>query len=66
MPWTAASFKASHNPKLSTGRAATAAKIANAMLRKGAPEGEAIATANARAAGQKPKKHDKPFGALAP
>ena len=65
MPWDAKSFKA-HNKKLSTGRAAHAAKIANAVLRRTGNEGLAIATANARAKGQKPKPHDKPFGSLAP
>ena len=64
MPWDAKSFAARHNKKLKPAAAAKAASIANAMLRSGVPEGEAIATANARAAGQKPKKHDRPFGAL--
>ena len=66
MPWTAETFRASHNKSLSPARAAMAARIANAMLKSGVPEGEAIATANARAKGQKPKKHAKPFGSLAP
>lgn len=49
MPWSAKSFKARHNKKLSTGEAAKAASMANAMLKSGVPEGEAIATANKRA-----------------
>ena len=66
MPWDSKSFAARHNKKLSPEAAAKAARMANAMLRAGVPEGEAIATANARAKGQKPKKHDKPFGSFAP
>lgn len=49
MPWTAESFKSKHNHKLSKSQAAKAAKIANAMLARGVPEGEAIATANKKA-----------------
>lgn len=51
MPWTAKSFKAKHNKSLSGGAAKKAASMANAMLKAGVPEGEAIATANKRAAG---------------
>lgn len=46
MPWTADSFREKHNKKLSKSDAAKAAKIANAMLERGVPEDEAIATAN--------------------
>ncbi len=66
MPWTPQSFAAKHNKKLKGARATKAARMANAMLRAGVPEGEAIATANARAKGQKPKHHDRPFGSFAP
>lgn len=55
-----------HNHGLSDEQAAKAARVANGMLKAGVPEGEAIATANARAEGKKPKKHPRPFGSLAP
>lgn len=51
MPWTGKSFAARHNHKLKGKRAAKAAAIADAMLVRGVDEGEAIRTANARAAG---------------
>jgi len=54
MPWTGKSFASKHNKKLSEASAGKAASIANAMVRRGVPEGEAIATANARAKGKKP------------
>ena len=46
MPWTAKEFKAKHNKKLSVENAGKAAKQAMAIIRSGAPEGVAIATAN--------------------
>ncbi len=46
MPWTAKTFAAKHNKKLKGSAASKAAKQANAILRSGAPEGIAIATAN--------------------
>lgn len=49
MPFTAKSFKARHNHALSAGKAGKAASQANAMMRAGVPEGEAIATANKHA-----------------
>jgi uncharacterized protein YdaT len=49
MPWNAKTFAARHNKKLSGTEATKAAKMANAMLDRGVPEGEAIATANKRA-----------------
>lgn len=52
MPWTAKSFAAKHNHKLSGAPAAKAARIATGMVNAGVPEGEAIATANARAEGR--------------
>lgn len=56
MPWTGKQFAAKHNHKLSGAKANKAAKIATAMVERGVPEGEAIATANKRAAaGPKPK-----------
>jgi hypothetical protein len=45
MPWDAHSF-AKHNSHLSPPQAAHAARIANAILKRGEPEGIAIATAN--------------------
>ena len=49
MPWSGKSFKSKHNHGLSKPVANKAAKQANAMLRSGVPEGEAIATANKHA-----------------
>lgn len=66
MPWTPAEFKSRHAKHLSDDEAAEAARVANAMLKSGSPEGEAIATGIARAKGSKPKHHAKPFGSLAP
>lgn len=48
MPWSGTSFRQKHNRKLSPAQAKSAAAQANAMLRRGVPEGEAIATANKR------------------
>lgn len=62
MPWTPESFKEKHNKGLGGAQAKKAASIANAMLKRGVPEGEVIATANARAEG-KPKK-PRTFGSL--
>lgn len=53
MPWTGKTFAAKHNHKLSGASASKAARIATGMVKAGAPEGEAIATANARAEGLK-------------
>lgn len=52
MSWTAASFRRKHNHSLTPELAAKAASMANAMLKSGVPEGEAIATANARVMGK--------------
>lgn len=49
MPWTGKSFAAKHNHSLKGKAASKAAKIATAMVNRGVPEGEAIATANKRA-----------------
>lgn len=49
MPWTGKTFASRHNHKLSGEAATSAAKQANALLKKGLPEGEAIATANKQA-----------------
>lgn len=49
MPWTAESFKAKHNHSLSKTQATKAAAMASAMIKRGVPEGEAIATANKNA-----------------
>jgi uncharacterized protein YdaT len=56
MPWDAKSFKARHNKKLSPAAAGKAASMANAMLRSGVPEGEAIATANKHVKGKYGRK----------
>jgi len=49
MPWTPKEFAAKHNHKFKGKTAVKAASMANAMLRSGASEGVAIATANKRA-----------------
>lgn len=47
MPWkSAAAYASRHNKKLKGEAASTAKKQAEAMIAKGVPEGEAIATAN--------------------
>lgn len=56
MPWkTGREFAARHNKKLKGARATKAASIANAILRTGASDRIAIATANKYA-----NKHPKP------
>jgi uncharacterized protein YdaT len=59
MPWTGPQFRAKHNHKLSPRQAAKGARIATAMIGRGVPEGEAIATANARAQGKKKRGRRK-------
>ena len=60
MPWTPKEFAEKHNHKLSKGQSKKAASVANAMLKSGVPEGEAIATANKQA---KEKNHyDRMYG----
>jgi len=49
MPWTAKEFKTRHAKHLTDAQASHAASVANAMLKSGVPEGEAIATAISRA-----------------
>lgn len=56
MPWTAKSFKSRHAHSLTGSQAGKAAKQANAILRSGAPEGVAIATAIKHAKGAKAAK----------
>lgn len=56
MPWDSKSFKEKHNKRLSPGRAAKAAKQANAILEKTGDEGLAIRVANANAKRQKLKR----------
>lgn len=51
MPWTGKSFAGRHNHALSGPAAGKAASIANAILKRGADEGIAIATANKKVAG---------------
>ena len=53
MPWTPGEFASKHNKKLKGKKASKASAMANAMLSKGVPEGEAIATANKHAKGKK-------------
>ncbi len=50
MPWTGKSFASRHNKSLFGAAATKTAEQANAILRSGAPEGIAIATANKEAA----------------
>jgi uncharacterized protein YdaT len=47
--WTAESFKRKHFKKASSSQAKSAARQANAMVRRGVDEGVAIATAIKRA-----------------
>lgn len=49
MPWTPEEFKNKHAKNLNAHQAAKAARMANAMLKSGTDEGEAIATAISRA-----------------
>jgi uncharacterized protein YdaT len=56
MPWSGKSFASKHNHKLKGNAASKAASIATAMVERGVPEGEAIATANARAKGSSAKQ----------
>ena len=49
MPWTGPEFARKHNKKLKGKAATKAAAMATAMIRRGVPEGEAIATANKHA-----------------
>lgn len=51
MPWTGAEFKRRHAKHLTPAQAAHAARVANAMLKGGADEGVAIATAIKRSKG---------------
>lgn len=46
MPWSGKSFAEKHNHSFSGPAAGKAASIANAILKRGADEGVAIATAN--------------------
>lgn len=55
MPWTSDSYRSRHNKSLTDAGAKKAASMANAMLKSGVPEGEAIATANKHVSGQKRK-----------
>ncbi len=46
MPWTPDQFRSRHNKKLNASQSDHAAAQANALLRSGVDEGEAIAVAN--------------------
>lgn len=60
MPWpTGSGFAKKHNHKLKGAAAQKAADMATAMVKAGVPEGEAIATANKRAAGAARKAKGK-------
>jgi len=63
MPWSGKEFSSRHNKKLKGAAAAHAAKQANAILRSGAPEGVAIATAN-KFANRSRLKHMRNAGAI--
>lgn len=60
MSWTGKQFKDRHAKGLSNEQATHAASMANAMLKSGVPEGEAIATAIKRAKGM--SHGDKLYG----
>jgi len=64
MPWNASQFKDKHFKKASGEQAKKASHMANAILKSGGDEGVAIATAIARAKGQK-RKSRKPSAAKA-
>jgi uncharacterized protein YdaT len=49
MPWDGESFRKRHAKDLSPAEARKGASVANAMLQRGVPEGEAIATGIKRA-----------------
>jgi uncharacterized protein YdaT len=64
MPWSSPSaFAKKHNKKLKGKSASVAQRMANAMLRKGVPEGEAIATANKKG-DSVAKSYRNPFGSM--
>lgn len=56
MPWTPEDFKERHWKKATKAQAARAAEQAGAMIRRGVPEGTAIAV-SIRRAKRVPKKH---------
>lgn len=64
MPWTGQSFKSRHWKKAGKGQAAHASRMANAMLRSGASEGIAIATAIKRSKGKRRRKRVNPAEAV--
>jgi hypothetical protein len=55
MPWTPGQFQAKHDKSATPKQAARESKLASAMLKSGASEGVAIATAIDRAKGVGPK-----------
>ena len=59
MPWSGKSFASKHNKKLSASQAKSAAKQANALLKKGMNEGEAIAIANKHQASRREALYGK-------
>lgn len=62
MPWTGSSFRSRHNHDLSPEQAKKAAAMANALLKKGMDEGEAIAIANKHAKGKRKSSADRQAG----
>lgn len=56
MPWTPKEFKSRHAKDLTDSQSKKASAMANAMLRNGADEGVAIATAIKRSKMSKEKK----------
>jgi uncharacterized protein YdaT len=59
MPWSGTQFASLHNHKLKGAAASKAAAQANAMLKAGVPEGEAISVAN-KTGDKKMGLHDHP------
>lgn len=63
MPWkTGAEFAGRHNKKLKGAAANKAKDMANAMIREGVPEGEAIATANKHGNKMQAARHKRWYG----
>lgn len=65
MPWSGKEFAERHNRKLKGAAAQKAAAQANAMIKAGVPEGEAIATANKDAGRRRSKMYRHPTSAKA-
>lgn len=59
MPWTGKSFAEKHNKKLKGAAADRAAAIANALLRDGKKDGDAVRIANSQAKKFKKSRAEK-------